>query len=1002
MVRLFHFWAMVFLYVMSSYQLVRGQCLQIESILVDGCFPTGGIEGPNEMVRFRVGNTALNLSDMLIRWPNNSWRGLDIGSTTVAAKIAQINSTITNCGRLVEPTDNILPAFSKVLLFTSTDFDPLIYSFANLEDTLLVIVQKAGNTAGHFANFNAVDPSPLRTLTISFTNPSGCTATATYNRTLLTRRDGSRGPENGARVDFDGTAVSYVNYGCQVPFFPLKVTASINNNSDFVSVCESELISLAAAGSHPGVYDWKSSGNGVLEPINNSQQAGYRPSSIDTLVTFVVTLTRSASNICVNRVTSDTVRARILRKPSFNLLATIDSSSCVGQDVTLRVDRPINADTLNWLFNGTVLSGFQDTFITIRNISASNAGTYRLRAANECGESLSPEITLKVSPPLNFVPEPDTLITACVDQNLLLKLQKTYTIPNLKGYRWLKNNTPIISVDTTQLDTQAQLLISSVNYSDSGHYRLELIGDCGPKTIRNFYVQVAEAPSFAALADSVIAACPNSSVILRVGPAPVNANLYWERNGILDPVVRADTLLLPAVGPADSGVYRLKAVNACGEAYSRRITVIPANIITAPAKPDTFIQACVGSRVILAGESVSGFSELQWYKDTTAISGQTSDILTFNSLQISDTGTYRLKIIGRCNSVYSRNFRISVIPRQNVSFTGVDSIYCNPDSNRTIRLIGSPSGGQFYLDGRAVPPVLGLPTQAGSYQIKYLVINGDCQDSVVKTFNVYNTLADVSAGRLRVCVDDTVKLRFSGVPAAARQPINLDSVTVLQRWGEDSAVVRITRPGNFTFRLNVAIGNCIAADSVTVTAELRPEAIIESDPATPCTLLLPDARIRLDGTRSIGAARYRWTVGDSIFETPTVDLLFREPGLYYATLQVFSASGTCTDSVRSQFIYVPDDFVYVPNVFTPNGDGINDRFEIRIGDALQLPGHTYNLIIYDRWGQQVFSTTNPTELWDGRNALGEVRAGAYMYTLKITRPNNKTDIVRTGTVNIVR
>jgi gliding motility-associated-like protein len=1001
MVRLFCF-LIIFLYVTASFKLARGQCVQIESILVDGCFPAGDVEGPNEMVRFRVGSTDLNVADMFVRWPNNRWRGLDIGSSTLAAKIAQINSTITNCGRLVEPTGNILPAFSKVLLFTSTDFDPLVYSFANLEDTLLVIAQKAGNTAGHFANFDAIDPSPERTLAISFTNPSGCNATATYNRTLLTRRDGTRGPENGARADFDGTTVSYVNYGCQVPFFPLKVLASINNNNDFVSVCESELISLAAAGSHPGTYDWKSSGNGTLETINNSQQAGYRPSSTDTLVTFVVTLTRSAAAICVNRVTSDTVRARILRKPSFNLLATIDSSSCIGKDITLRVDRPLNADTLNWLFNGSILSGFQDTFITIRNISASNAGTYRLRAANECGESLSPEIRLKVSSPLNFVPEPDTFIKACVDQSLVLKLQKNHTIANLKGYRWLKNNALLISVDTTQLDTQAHLLINRVSYSDSGYYSLQLIGDCGVQTIRNFYVEVAEAPSFAALADSVIVACPNSSVILRVGPAPANATFYWERNSILDAVVRADTLLLPAVGPADSGVYRLKAVNACGEAYSRRITVIPATIITAPVQSDTFIQACVGSSVILAGPNVSGFSGLQWYKDTTAISGQTAGILAFNNLQISDTGNYKLKIIGTCNSVYSRNFRISVIPRQNVSFTGADSIYCNPDANRTIRLIGSPSGGQFYLDGRAVPPVLGLPTQTGSYQIKYLVINGECRDSVVKTFSVYNTLADVSAGRLRVCVNDTIKLRFSGLPADARQPINLDSVTVLQRWGEDSAVVRITRPGNFTFRLNVAIGNCISADSVTVAAELRPEAIIESEPATPCTLLLPDARIRLDGTRSVGAVRYRWTIGDSIFETPTVDLLFRDPGLYYATLQVFSASGSCTDSVRSEFIYVPDDFVYVPNVFTPNGDGINDRFEIRIGDALQLPGHTYTLDIYDRWGQRVFNTTNPTELWDGRNALGEVRAGAYMYTLKITRPNNKTDIVRTGTVNIVR
>ncbi len=71
-----------------------------------------------------------------------------------------------------------------------------------------------------------------------------------------------------------------------------------------------------------------------------------------------------------------------------------------------------------------------------------------------------------------------------------------------------------------------------------------------------------------------------------------------------------------------------------------------------------------------------------------------------------------------------------------------------------------------------------------------------------------------------------------------------------------------------------------------------------------------------------------------------------------------------------------DPYIYVPNTFTPNGDQINDRLYVRGAFIDELL-----FIVYDRWGNQVFSTTDKNVGWDGRykqTALGNDVFGYYL------------------------
>ena len=75
-------------------------------------------------------------------------------------------------------------------------------------------------------------------------------------------------------------------------------------------------------------------------------------------------------------------------------------------------------------------------------------------------------------------------------------------------------------------------------------------------------------------------------------------------------------------------------------------------------------------------------------------------------------------------------------------------------------------------------------------------------------------------------------------------------------------------------------------------------------------------------------------------------------------------------------------FLYIPNAFTPNKDGKNDVFIIP-GKSI----HNYEMTIYNRWGEQVFFTTNAAEGWDGTYRNVDAPAGTYVVVLKY-KPNS--------------
>jgi gliding motility-associated-like protein len=88
--------------------------------------------------------------------------------------------------------------------------------------------------------------------------------------------------------------------------------------------------------------------------------------------------------------------------------------------------------------------------------------------------------------------------------------------------------------------------------------------------------------------------------------------------------------------------------------------------------------------------------------------------------------------------------------------------------------------------------------------------------------------------------------------------------------------------------------------------------------------------------------------------------------------------------------------MYIPNAFTPNGDGVNDVFHV-YGTGIE----SFSLIIYDRWGATVFSTTDITKGWDGKVNNGEEIADSGVYDYQITATDKTTGSNHTYTGELI-
>ncbi|MBL4669679.1 MAG: gliding motility-associated C-terminal domain-containing protein [Flavobacteriales bacterium] len=528
----------------SSASYLNAQCFEIESVLVDAC---GSPEGENEMLRFKVGNSPLNSADISAVWASaNAWLGICQNGASSNATNA-LNATITGCGLLVEPTNGVLPANASVLFLTSTDIDASANSFANLNDTLYVIFQCSGNTGGHFGNYSS--SFLLRTVTISFSSPTGCSDVVTYNKSFLLNQNlqsgGNSAIKNGAIVNFDPAGNdTYDNLGCQAPFNPVDITAQ---NLSSLTICPGDSINLSSnlVGGIQSVIWTGNSGN--FSNPNNSTTTYF--SSINDITPYYIKIGGITS--C-----NDTIYDSLLvnLNPPSNVVITEPDiiSLCQGESITLHAT---GSSPFSW-----------NTGATTDSITVNSAGYYFVSASGNCPSNVD-SVLINISGQLVVTILEANIIDLCQGDNITLHAN------GLTSYLWSSGATT-----------------DSITINSSGIYTVTSNGICSSNTAST-QVNIVLPPNINITEPDIINLCQGESITFHAtGSLP----FIWN-TGVITDSITVNT----------AGVFYVSSSNSCFTVSDTSTINITPQLNITITEPNTTI--CDGETFTLHANGANSY-----------------------------------------------------------------------------------------------------------------------------------------------------------------------------------------------------------------------------------------------------------------------------------------------------------------------------------------------------------------------------------------------------------
>jgi gliding motility-associated-like protein len=466
----------------------------------------------------------------------------------------------------------------------------------------------------------------------------------------------------------------------------------------------------------------------------------------------------------------------------------------------------------------------------------------------------------------------------------------------------------------------------------------------------------------------------------------------WTANGS---VVVANGPGNLTVSPTTTTLYGVTAVsaNGCSSATdTATIQVIPYP--QADAGPDRTI--CGNDTVVLAG----GYTFLpgDTLINTSGITYSWSPATGLSATNVAQplanpasSTTYTLTVTHQgCTSISTVN--VDVFTQPVAIASAADSSFCDSDDTQ---LSSAGSSGTTYnwspptlVSNASAQNPMAFPNDTTTFTL--IVSNGPCADTSTVTLNVQTTPeAEFHPSDTIICRGQVITFINTST----------DATDLFWDFGDGFTDTTNANPehsyltqGTYTVTLSTTgEGGCADQAQFQVTVLQGPNANFETDPEIGVVLTFPAPQVNFTQTSS-DVVEWHWTFGDdSTAGGQNVVHIFQEPGVFINELLVIDDQG-CRDSVRIP-LQILDGFIEEHNMFSPNGDGINDVFRIEYRGTRE-----YTVGIYDRWGKQIFLTKDNQTGWDGKNAAGQdLPEGVYFYTLWIG-PN----VHSSGNVTLLR
>ncbi|MGZ3862536.1 MAG: Ig-like domain-containing protein [Bacteroidia bacterium] len=621
------------------------------------------------------------------------------------------------------------------------------------------------------------------------------------------------------------------------------------------------------------------------------------------------------------RLTSNTVEIKKYNTPY--LIALPGTVVCPGQPLSIHV---ISNDTslIQWLppFSG---GG------TIRNVTTS--GTYSCQVTM-CGITTLCQITVTVANPVSQITAIGSL-TICPGDSVILTGNA-----GMASYMWLPGN---IYSDTIRAYTSGTyvLVITDINGCQATDSVSVLYNPNAP-------------PHPTTTNDSI---CTGSAANLSASTGG-NYAVEWYTQAYSGPVVNTGSSYITP-GLNQNTTYYVSVKDSVGCHSVRE----PANVYIIQT---SFLPPIVGDSLLCAGDTLHLFTNplsgaIYNWSGPDSFSSSADSIMIF-PLDSASQGTYTLVVSGYGCTSPQNTFYVGVITVHQPSAVTTDSI-CEGETIALLAL-SQDTGVSYSWSGplgfSCTNQVCTLnsadSSNSGNYYLQTTIGNCKSKFDTLRVFvkpTPHPHITSISNG---YCYGDSANLFSSTIPGASTDwtgPFGFSSAI------PDPVIINLNANSVGYYYLSSTINGCSGTDSVFIYYHPLPNFNLGND-----TTICASMPITLDpGIFN----SYNWSNG-SLDTTYTV----------YNTGPV---SVTVTNQYGCKYsdtinVFVAQCFLNKPNVFTPNGDGINDVFYFNFDHYEDL-----KFIIYDRWGVKMFENSEGKNGWDGMNMYTgkHVTDGTYYY-----------------------
>lgn len=620
-------------------------------------------------------------------------------------------------------------------------------------------------------------------------------------------------------------------------------------------------------------------------------------------------------------------------------------SVCAGNSIDAVTDPSVyNGNVIQWYKNGTELPGESKNSLTINSAGDYNAVLYDPCSAAHF-ETNHLRVTTISSPVFSFN-YPD-VVQQCSGTPYTLAVDNNPAY----SYRWYTND--VLNGVTT----------SSFDVTQNGRYKVE-VSACTNSWIPSKEVEVdlVTLPIPQITQDKAVYCAEDIATLTVNTPVSADYTINWNLNGTLLPADKNLTSIM--TGTPGSYTVTLKGPSAgCSQTSAALLLqfVQPPILGQFPAEA----RACNNGvlKVVTTGGDASNY-KYRWYTNDVLNGGTDAQYV------VTATGKYRVEASTCAGSwVSSNTIQVDIVNLPTPVLTADKPAYCTGDNaTLTINVPADPTYTiNWYKDGALLATNTNQTTVitniGGTYKVEVVnnLANYDgttCTSASGEQTLSFSTPPTVSIQKIiktTLCDGQTVSLLASH-----------NSGTVKWSTGETTDQINVATSGTYTATITSA-GGCQVSASTDVAFLANPVFTLAD--AAVCSHLGP---ITLVGPA--GYVDYTWNgvKGNQTYQVSQpgkVSLTITDENGCQAT-QTVTVTDACTE-------------LFIPNVFTPNGDGINDTWKI---DGLSN-NPPIEVRIFNRYGIKLFENTGYGTPWDGKYGGKPVPRGVYYYLINVTGTN---------------